>query len=198
MKTVRILQIGWVLLTGVLLYATVAGLWGCTWFQKMEVSSEDARAHKGKLKPWKDGISAFQDGNYKEAYRLFDSLSHESGDKNLRRKALYGVACTSLTLARNADELNEAMKHWDAWSRLSPQQMDYEDPRMLTPLLERLAALYLRSTSTEEIRKSYEAQKHNKLLEEKDREIQNLKNQLEALDAIHQEIEEKKKEVSSP
>ena len=198
MKTVRILRIGWILLTGVLLYATVAGLWGCTWFQKVEVSSEDTRAHKDKLKLLKNGISAFQDGNYKEAYRLFDSVSHESEDKNFRRKALYGVACTSLTLAHNVAELKEAMKHWDGWSRLSPQQMDYEDPRMLTPLLERFAALYLRSTSTEEARKSDEAQKHKKLLQEKEREIQNLKNQLEALEAIDQEMEEKKKEVSSP
>ena len=69
---------------------------------------------------------------------------------------------------------------------------------MLTPLLERFAALYLRSTSTEETRKSDQAQKHKKLMEEKDKEIQNLKNQLEALEAIHQEMEEKKKEVSSP
>lgn len=198
MKTVRILRIGCILLTGVLLCAAVAGLSGCTWFQKVEVSSEDARGHRDKLRLFKDGMSAFQDGKYREAQRLFDSLSHESGDKSLRRKALYGAACTSLTLARNEDELNEAMEQWDAWRRLSTQQMGHEDPRMLNPLLERFAALYLRSTSTEETRKSDQAQKHKKLIEEKDKEIQNLKNQLEALEAIHQEMEEKKKEVSSP
>jgi len=76
--------------------------------------------------------------------------------------------------------------------------MEFEDPRMLTPLLERFAALYLRSTSDEATSETDDDQRYKMLLREKDREIQNLRHKLEALEAIHREMEEKKKEMSSP
>jgi hypothetical protein len=198
MRAVKVFRIGLMLLFGVLLVLTSAGIWGCTWFPKKPILGEDARSHTADLQSWKHGVKAFQDGDFKTAYKHFDSLRHRAGEENLRRQGLYGVACTSLILTDNVEELNVAMTHWDAWSRSNSAKMEFEDPRMLTPLLERFAALYLRSTSDEETSQTDDEQIYKMLLQEKDREIQNLRHKLEALEAIHREMEEKKKEMSSP
>lgn len=198
MRAVQVFRIGLMLLIGVFLVLTGAGIWGCTWFQNKPILGEDTRVHTDELQSWAHGVKAFQDGDFKKAYKHFDSLSRRAGEENLRHQGLYGVACTSLVLARNVDELNVAMKHWDAWSRSNSAKMEFEDPRMLTPLLERFAALYLRAASDEETSETDDDQRYKMLLREKDREIQNLRHKLEALEAIHREMEEKKKEMSSP
>ena len=111
---------------------------------------------------------------------------------------------------------------WDAWDQLMPPKMGPEDPRMLTPFLQRMI---LSQASEEEEKKEKEKEKEKEKdvksqeesacrsiirsrdkkiqeltskLETTEKEVQTLKHQIDSLEAIHQKIQEKKKEVSSP
>lgn len=172
------------------------GIWGCALLNK-----PPAHLHESELRYWDDGMKAFQGGEYNKALKLFETLSQEVKDESLRRRTLYALACIRLIQAKDADEFNKAMISWDLWSRLAPMEKDDEDPRMLAPLLKRIASL-----------KPGKDQACKKLLRAKEKQIEDLRHkietletihkdirhQIEALETIHREIQEKKKKVSSP
>jgi len=158
------------------------GMWGCALFNKLPVHFQESESQY-----YDDGMKAFQGGDYSKALKLFETLSQEVKDESLRRRTLYALACIRLIQAKDPDEFNKAMISWEHWSCLAPMEKDGEDPRMLTLLLKRIA-----SCKTDN-KKVFE-----KLLQAKEQQIKVLRDQIEALETIHREIQKKKKEVSSP
>ncbi|OPX36980.1 MAG: hypothetical protein B1H12_05895 [Desulfobacteraceae bacterium 4484_190.2] len=77
---------------------------------------------------------AIQNGDFKKALEGYEVLQHSSHDK-IARKALYGLACAKLSLAKNSKDVREALIIWDAWSKHAPADLEDEDPRLLGPLL---------------------------------------------------------------
>jgi hypothetical protein len=170
---------------------------------------------------WAQGLLALERGDYQEAANIFGALSKQATPGELRRKALYALACTRLMTAQNRDEFNAAWNLLELWSQTAPVELNDEDPRMLTPVLSRFtpttwpAAAPLQSAlppssapnkaglmAPVKVVKDKECEKQ---LRETDQEVQRLKkqiktlrHQLEALETIHRKIQEKKKEVSNP
>ena len=170
---------------------------------------------------WKEGIAAFQEKNYNQASALFESLSQYGEDEAARRNALYALACTRLTMAEDSKDADSAMTLWRQWAGMNHKPMQYEDPRLLTPLLMRVTqpGMCDWNRANNKAAPIDRAQIYEKLLQTKDKELQqvrarmevrereivllknqifNLKHQIESLEMIHREIQEKKKEVSSP
>ncbi len=83
------------------------------------------------------GLEAFQTGDYRRAGELFERL-RSSGDPQVARKALYGLACARLVLAETPAQYAAALVLWQEWNRRAPLKYRDEDPRMLAPLLGRL------------------------------------------------------------
>jgi len=84
------------------------------------------------------GMEAFQTGRYRKAEKIFGEMSL-SEDPLVSRQALYGLSCTRLVLADSPRKYAAAKAQWQSWSRRAPLKYYTEDPRLLTPLLARLA-----------------------------------------------------------
>jgi hypothetical protein len=198
---------------------------------------------------------AFQKKEFLKAEELFRKLNEDSFSNEIRRIALYGLACTQFALAENNDQLNQAFDLWYAWYKIPSENLSVEDPRMIEPAFERIIShrwtidTFSEKTLTDEMdrpintenspnyqmdlvenpsKKEFDYEKSNRdktqisingietsgsnteiqfLLESREKEIlklrqqlgsmekniKSLKNQIHAIEEIHQEIFEKKK-----
>lgn len=183
------------LLTGVLGCATVGR-------QATVVSREDLTAPSGTPATIEGdalslamGRKAFREGAFRKAAKLFQALEKEAAEVTIRRRALYGLACSRLMLANNPEGVAAALSLLDRWDGLAPDQGRAEDPRMLRTAMagagENRYARLLRATDGE-------IRRLKKRLDRMQTENATLQHQIEALDAIHRNIEEKKRDISSP
>lgn len=178
-----------------LIYAAISS---CTWLQKLPHAGKSTPSSEIELKYWRNGMHAFQRADYAEALKSFETIRHIGEDENLRRRALYAVACTSLILAENESEFDKAMELWRGWSDSIKKDTDQEDPRMLTPILKNVKFAQLQLAAKVLTDRAERDKRFQERLIAKDKEIEKLKSQLEELESIHREIKEKKKELSSP
>lgn len=205
-----------------LLLASICGLLmmlSCTTPQPKQSSSIPAtQPIEAEHRTLKEGITAFNKGQYERAMAVFETLNETARDPDVNRIALFSLASTRLLLAKNQTEFGEAMRLMECWMEKAPGELGGEDPRLLIPLLERLPfpsaqeatrpkppkgnkdlvynALVACRNSLQAREKEMERVKSR--LDAKDREIRRLKGQLESLEAIHRKFQEKKQEVSTP
>jgi len=170
---------------------------------------------------WKEGLRAFEEKEYGRAATAFERLVQSSRDEELCRRATFALACTRLVLARDRDNLYEAMDLWYFWAGMSSSEPGDEDARMMTPFLTQIAPFvsYDSQGATgvqplsaggelpqgDEVVKEREIRRLRTRLEGKEEEIrglrsqiQSLKHQIDSLEMISREIQQKKKEISSP
>jgi len=62
-------------------------------------------------------------------------LSQLARNEDIRRKALYGLACTRLLLAETPEELSESIILWDVWTQLESQETKDGYSILVRPLL---------------------------------------------------------------
>lgn len=145
-----------------------------------------------------EGLQAFWAGDYKNAALLFDSLVRRQDDQTLRSKALFSLACARLAGADNPDDLKAAREIWLEWEKGASGTPPQADPRMLTPFVRRAKFFALPKEQAAGVKpqapKSASGEQELlRRLQEKDKEVQHLQKQIKALEAIHREIQEKKK-----
>ncbi len=141
-----------------------------------------------------EGLNAFWSGDYATASALFESMARRLDDQRLRAKALYGLACSKLAGARNEEELKAAKAVWQEWELASSGNVHQADPRMITPFLfnPRLFPAVVKEAKPQ-AKPNHMDQELAKRLQEKEKEVLNLQKQIKALEAIHREIQAKKK-----
>jgi len=139
--------------------------------------------------------AAYAGGDYRRAAELFDALGKDASDPVLARRAAYGLACSLLMSAETREEYKGALGKWNQWAAMAPVDGTREDPRMLGPLLQ---ILRQPGDGREAPRPSKADADCAKRLADKDKEVRLLNNQIKALEKIHREIQERKKEISSP
>jgi len=81
---------------------------------------------------------AFQNRAFLKAEELFRKLSEGAYSHDVRRIALYGLACTRFVLAENDDEFNQAFDLWYSWYQIPSGNISLEDPRMMEPVFEKI------------------------------------------------------------
>jgi len=153
-------------------------------------------------------VDSYLAGQYEKASSIFQRLSGDQADPVVARKAYYGLACARLATARTPQELHEGLNIWNTWVQMTPETLASEDPRLITPLLPRLAAsnrqpsppLLSETEIDRELARSQrlagcqeESGKTKDLLRRKTAEAEALRSQLNALERLHQEISHKKK-----
>lgn len=145
---------------------------------------------------YSEGLQAFWNGNYRASAALFDAMARRVDDQAVRSKALFGLACARLAGAENAEDIKAARAVWQEWEHSSGGNVGQADPRMLTPFLMN-AKLFAPQREPKQPAPAAKAssgeQELAKRLQEKEKEVLLLQKQIKALEAIHREIQEKKK-----
>jgi len=180
-----------------------------------------AETESAEMNILQEGIEAFSRGDYNTALDLFEALSRQTQNSVMLRRTLYGLACVKLAQAQEQNDLEEALLAWRRWINLKPKKTGFEDPLMITPFLEFIASSRLLTQANDSVdvdeaqtveicktaldRKQREALQIKSKYESKQKEVEFLRNRIEklkgqinSLEKIHLEIQEKKKEVSSP
>jgi hypothetical protein len=145
------------------------------------------------------GMDAYWKGDYKTASVLFDSLAKRPDDHPFRARSLFALACAMLAGAQTQADYVLALAAWNDWEAASSGPDGQADPRMLTPFL-RGAKLFTPARDAREPKPQVSQAKPapsdadlSRRLQEKEKEVLTLQKQLKALEAIHREIQEKKK-----
>ncbi len=81
---------------------------------------------------------AFKNKSFFKAEELFTKLYTGAFSHDIRRIALYGLACTRLVLAENEDDFNHAFDLWHSWYNIPSGNISGEDPRMMEPVFEKI------------------------------------------------------------
>lgn len=170
-------------------------------------------------KTWEEGLHAFRQGDYSGAGITFEVLTRTAQSNEIRRKALYGLAATRLTMARTLEEYADAVSIWEQWGGQTGSDTGAEDPRMLTPFLLRFPASgglpsAKSDAPTDQARKAAkdagsnyknmlqsrerEVESLRAKLEAREREVRRLRHQLESLEEIHRKYQEKKQGGTAP
>jgi hypothetical protein len=146
---------------------------------------------------YSEGMQAFWTGNFKTAAVLFENLAGRVDEQTFRARALYGLACARLAGAQNQADMDVALAVWQEWQVISTGSADRADPRMLTPFLRNPRIFNLvkepRDSRPQPARQTAGEQDLAKRLQDKEKQVLLLQKQIKALEAIHQEIQEKKK-----
>jgi hypothetical protein len=183
----------------------VLGLSGCSFFGPRPgegLSSQDQYAD------YVLAVDSYLAGQYEKATSIFQRLSGDISAPVLARKSYFGLACARLATAKTPEDLRAGLSLWNTWVQMTPDSLNSEDPRLLTPLLPRLAAsnsqlgspLLSELEIDRELARSQrlagcqeESGKTKDLLRRKTAEAEALRSQLNALERLHQEISHKKK-----
>jgi hypothetical protein len=195
------------------------GLSACSMVRKPSPAEGNPIHAENELKTWKEGVHAFDDGDYDEARVVFEVLTESAENQILRRKAFFALSSTRLVQAQTPEEFSEAMSIWACWSRQLPGDLSEEDPRMLTPFLQRLTPpgapephlsqsqtpvkkiiVYNNSGGCKDLiqAKEKEIDRIKSKLEAREKEIRRLKHQIDSLEAIHLKYQERKQGASTP
>lgn len=163
-----------------------------------------------------EGLAAFGRGDYDQAAALFEPLARHCQSPDLRRRARYALASVNMITADTPGEMRDAVNLWRSWALTDEPSEVNEDPRLMAPLLDRLLQAPLTQPKPaaqskpkpqpkprfeidpecrENAAQLTDCRKNVKSLE---RRIKQLQDQMRALEAIHLEIQEKKKEMSAP
>lgn len=142
---------------------------------------------------------AFFAENYDLAVELYDGVRQSSENELFRNHALYGLASVAMITATDSTELQQAVELLQEWREPEGEFSGYEEnPKMIAAALARQVELF---ECEPEIR--YVAtKKEDDLLRQHREEIRRLKStiiklehQISVLEAIDQEIQEKRKPI---
>lgn len=154
---------------------------------------EEVPALPGEDPRYLDAVTAFRAGDMEVAASLFVQVREASLDEPTRRRALYGLACAKLAQAQDDKELAKAKALWETWRTESPPGGDGEDPKFMTAVV----AQYRPSFLLKDMKAACEKE-CDKRLQEKEEEVRRIiQRQVQALEEIHRQIQEKKKGLST-
>jgi hypothetical protein len=198
------------LVLGLIIFVLISGSFALACAAEDESAIAQSIRREVEQKYLEDAISAFKAGDYGRARNVFEMLTQSARSPEIGRQALFGLASVKLVAARTSEEYEDAFAAWQKWSVQAGPAAGCEDPRMLTPFLLKLepaiegaAASRLAGQSGKEVdtrgilqTKEKEMQSLRAKLDQREREIRRLRLQLESLENIHREYQEKKQEAT--
>lgn len=199
MKSENRKSISYILLAALIYF----GLSGCTIVDRIDSLNgimEPSAPHY-EIDELKKGEAAYFRENYEEAKRLFTAIITNSGNEIYQKYAFYGLVCIQMITAKNIEELKLAIDKMGDWDNPESRVAGFhENPRMIVKALIKQCHLldlecvpeikYVANKKTDKIVK-----KQKKEIYELKETIKKLENQISVLEAIDQEIEEKRKPI---
>ncbi len=162
---------------------------GCSVVKIVDILGSDAQILR-------KGEKQFALGNYQQAAVLFKKAQAGKVGSQSKNAALYSLACTKIALARNDREFMEAVKLLDKWQKSFAGGLYIENPSlMITALEKRLNIIQKKKDANHN-----QALKNRKVINSQKEKISEMKNilqtlqhQITELEAIDQQLQEKKK-----
>ena len=190
----------------ILLCAVIFHILGCTYGDRLlSIGREkDAlQSYSAEAITLERGNLAFQNKDYEKALEIYRMLSELARDEGIRKKALYGLACTRLILATTPEELSESIILLDAWTQLDMQEAVEGYSLFLEPLLLQKGFPDKKEKMPDvssELEHTIAGQEKEILLlkrriKEMEKENEKLNHQLNSLEDIDKDIKKKMKEL---
>ena len=133
-------------------------------------------------------VEALLTGRAEQARAGFEALA-AGDDPALARRARYGAAAAALAAARTPAQAQRALDGWRAWREAAPTDWSPEDPRLLTPAREGLAACLAARAPAADRQEAERLQERTRRLQE---ENARLKRQLTELEELQRELSQRK------
>lgn len=172
---------------------------GCQQFGELNPSTTAEKDAKHQLE---EALGLVKNQQYQEALILFEEIARTYDSEIINQYARYGIACSRLATATTADEMEMALNEWSSWFRRMPEKYHNQDPRLLHPVLHNYR-FYLYNEA--ERNKKWQLEKgwfHTELKKRRaqeavlQRQIEELKMKIEALETIDQNIQKKKRMIT--
>lgn len=184
----------------ILLLAPLAmGLSGCVVVQKIDSLNGilEAPPPDSEVGQLLQAEFSYYEGNYQLAEEIY-TLVKESTKKDIyKNQAVYGLACIQIISAETIEELKEGFAMLEAWQEPGGTVDGYEEnPKMIAVALKAKTDLFecepeIRYVTTK--KKGELLEKHKNEIRELKLTIEKLEHQISVLEAIDQEIQEKRK-----
>ena len=155
------------------------------------------------------GVAEYEAGRYEQAQLVFQQLINTAtGD--LRRRAMYAMALARFGGAKSEADFQRAQEAWEEWRQTRAADLCIEDPAMAAPLLPRYKAPPPRPAPPKpvkgkgEVKAAADARAEGKAEAEAERredvnrledENRVLRDKIQALERLRQEIETKQKGI---
>jgi hypothetical protein len=161
------------------LFFSMSLISGCSYVQIVVSSSAEAQLLR-------DGEKAFLMGNYKKAEELFLQVYNGDADGQTQNTALYNLACTRMAIAKTPDDYNKSVDLLKEWKKPYHSGFYIENPTLVMTAL-KMSNETLR-TESEKLNK--DVQRKGDELKKKRKEIKHLHKQTESLRTLLQSYQE--------
>lgn len=163
-------------------------------YHQLEQAFGDVEQAYGDLE---QAYGDFENQQYEHALTLFDKIARTHKTGFLNRYARYGIAAVHLATAQTAAEMEDAMTDWVYWFQQMPEKYHHEDPRLLDQVLHNYR-VYLNKDVQRTKKWHIERKWFQSELKKKQAQIDELQRKIEAIETIHQDIQEKKRQITPP
>lgn len=128
-------------------------------------------------------------GNYKKAEQIFTTIYESDADQETKNTALYNLTCTRMLTAENINDFIGAVELLDDWKEANRGVFFVENPNLIVDALKEQVKVLQREQAMLG-QKSVEAEV---TIVNQRKELETLQHQISELEAIDQQLQEKKK-----
>ncbi|MGB3212333.1 MAG: hypothetical protein WBB19_16645 [Desulforhopalus sp.] len=138
----------------------------------------------------------FINGDFENAILEYEQIYETALSPEDRNQALYGLACTQMMLAQTEDQLVEAINNLQKWDANKGRAPFNENRHLIVLSLKRQSEL-LQKKNREFQQREYEQKcliaDQEKTISQMTADVEKLQNQIEELEAIDKNVQEKRK-----
>jgi hypothetical protein len=145
----------------------------------------------------------FINGDFESALLEFEQIYDTALSLEDKNQALYGLACTQMMLARNDDQLIEAIGNLEKWDANKGSEPFWENRHLLMLSLKEQSEIIAEKSKARTIEENQKnaliANQQVKIAqmtstaEQQQKQIEKLQNQIAEIEAIDQNVQEKRK-----
>lgn len=144
----------------------------------------------------RDAELAFMQGEYQEAQDEFQRIYETALAREDRNRALYGLACTQIIMARTDQEVTDGIAYLERWDERKGQPPYQENPHLLVLALKHHSELFItrnREQQRQDSKKDRRIAMQQEQIAQLTATIEKLQKQLDELEAIDENLQEKRK-----
>ena len=160
---------------------------------------------------FREDFSRLDPEDFPEKIRQLEEISQNHKSMSVRTRALYYIALAHLHYNNPSPDYSQALKYLDEYIALDSENKDLDEFLAWKSILHTLESSFREyekmERSYEQLKQEYESANKNRgalnkqikdlanMIENQKKEIGNLQEMIKKLDAVHQEIEKKKKRI---
>lgn len=137
----------------------------------------------------KQGEALFEEAHYDEAEKIFIAVLEAHIPITTANTAVYNLTCTRIMQSQTLEELSHALILLNNWRQTPQAIISVENPQMAITAQKKIAEILKADIKNREL----EVIKTRQIISQQNQIIETLQHQISALEAIDQELQEKKK-----